>query len=246
MTPDTDNRLVKIAYDFYSFVRIQAHFEDDGIESKTPMSIIDHLPSDKYYDSYHDAAEQMQRYSGLCEELMALPLTAAADRLLSAAMTLSNIADLYYNYGRYDDAMELLERVKAIREKVLGQEHPDTAATYNSIAEVYNCLGDYPKALEWHEKALNIKEKALGKEHLGTATTYNNIAVVYKNQGDFLKALEWYVKSYRVIRRLGDMHPNTVLVKNNMETAYQATNLPEPFETYLATLLGDIDQPEES
>ncbi len=83
----------------------------------------------------------------------------------------------------------------AIYEKVLGTEHPDTAATYNNIALVYDSQGDYSKAREWYHKALAICEKVLGTEHPSTAATYDNIAGVYSRQGYYAKAMEWYHKA---------------------------------------------------
>ena len=50
----------------------------------------------------------------------------------------------------------------AIREKVLGEEHPDTTGTYRNIASVYGRQGDYDKVLEWYQKALAVFEKVLG------------------------------------------------------------------------------------
>jgi tetratricopeptide (TPR) repeat protein len=136
MTQDADNHFSKIAYDLYSFIRIHAPFADEGIENEQSVQIAIEHPSGNYYDSYKEAVEQMERYSTLCNELMALLLDSETDRLLAAAITLENIAELYRNYGRYDDALRLLQRILAIREKVLGIEHPDTAATYNNIAFV--------------------------------------------------------------------------------------------------------------
>jgi len=127
MTPDTESRLVKTAGDFYSFFRFHMSFEDEGIESeKIPEPIADSITYGKYYDSYEEASEQMERYADMCEELLALPLDSEPERLLSAAVTLGNIADLHYNYGNYDFAMKLFMQIKQIRENVLGIEHPDT------------------------------------------------------------------------------------------------------------------------
>ena len=105
MTPDTDNRLVKIASDFYSFIRLQIHFEDEEIESEKLKPITVDIPTDKYYDSYDEAKGQMNRYADLCEELLTLPMDAEPERLLSAAATLESIAELYHNYGNYTYAM---------------------------------------------------------------------------------------------------------------------------------------------
>jgi tetratricopeptide (TPR) repeat protein len=51
------------------------------------------------------------------------------------------------------------QKALAVREKVLGAEHSDTASIYNNIAIVYRNQSEYDKALKWHQKALAIKKK---------------------------------------------------------------------------------------
>ena len=133
----------------------------------------------------------------------------------------TDIADIYDSQGDYSKALEWYEKALAIKEKVLGKEHPSTATTYNNIAGVYESQGDYPKALEWCEKALAVSEKVLGKEHPSTATTYNNIAFVYSREGDYPKALEWYEKALAISEKiLGKEHPDTATTYNNIASIY--------------------------
>ena len=54
----------------------------------------------------------------------------------------------------------------AIRERVLGPEHPDTATTYNNIASVYYDQGDYKRALEYFDLA--VFKLKLGINHSNT------------------------------------------------------------------------------
>jgi tetratricopeptide (TPR) repeat protein len=42
--------------------------------------------------------------------------------------SLNNLAELYFSQGRYEQAEPLYKRALAIREKVLGREHPDAVA----------------------------------------------------------------------------------------------------------------------
>jgi tetratricopeptide (TPR) repeat protein len=140
---------------------------------------------------------------------------------------------LDYN-GQYKEALEWYMKALAIREKVLGTDHPCTASTYNNIAIVYYAQGEYEKALEWYNKALAIREKVLGQEHPDTACTYANIAIVYYEQGYYDKALEWHMKGYLgFLHKLGEVHCRTVKCKNNMALAYQKAGLNEPFEEWL-------------
>ncbi len=52
----------------------------------------------------------------------------------------------------YEKALKYTKKALAVKEKVLGTEHPDTATTYNSIAGVDKDMVDYDKALEYEKK----------------------------------------------------------------------------------------------
>ena len=73
----------------------------------------------------------------------------------------------------------------AIREAVLGGEHPDTAVSLNNLAGLYKSQGRYEEAEPLYQRALAIREAVLGGEHLGTAASLNNLAVVYLAQGRY-------------------------------------------------------------
>ncbi|MDR1565102.1 MAG: tetratricopeptide repeat protein [Oscillospiraceae bacterium] len=53
----------------------------------------------------------------------------------------------YEHKGAYDKASEYYFKALAIREKVFGTEHIDTATIYNNIGNVYDYMGDHDKAL---------------------------------------------------------------------------------------------------
>ena len=50
------------------------------------------------------------------------------------------------------------------------------------------------------------------------ALTYNNMALVYKAKKDLPKAKEYWEKAYAIfLKRLGPNHPNTKLVKGELD-----------------------------
>ena len=141
---------------------------------------------------------------------------------VSYATLFNNLAGVYKDQGDYVKALEYYGKALAIKERVLGTDHPNTATTYNNLAVVYKNQGDYVKALEYYGKTLAIRERVLGTDHLDTATTYNNLAVVYEDQGDYVKALEYYGKALAIKERvLGTDHPNTATTYNNLAVVYQ-------------------------
>jgi tetratricopeptide (TPR) repeat protein len=75
-------------------------------------------------------------------------------------------------------ALEYHEKSLKIRQKILGEEHIDTAKSYLNIGSVYESMSEHLRAIEYYEKSLKIKKKLLG-EDVDTASNYNNIGSVY-------------------------------------------------------------------
>jgi len=155
------------------------------------------------------------------------------------------IAHLYHFMGYgfneladYPQSLKYNEKALAIRNKVLGAEHPKTASSYNNIGGVYNSLGNFDLALEFYGKALYIREKDLGSEHPDTATSYNNIGFVHSEQGNYDLALECYMKSLSIREKiLGPEHPNTASSYNNIGGIYDSLgNFDLALEYYMKSL----------
>jgi tetratricopeptide (TPR) repeat protein len=63
-----------------------------------------------------------------------------------------------YRAGRYSDAIQIAQRVLAIREKALGRDHPDVAQSLNDLAELYRRQGNYADAELLCQRSLDIRE----------------------------------------------------------------------------------------
>ena len=123
----------------------------------------------------------------------------------------------HWPLAAYAQARPLCERALAIREQVLGPEHPDTATSLNNLAFLLKDQGDRAAARPLHERALAIREKALGPEHPDTATSLNNLARLLQEQGDLAGArpiLERALAIYETA--LGREHPDTAISVNNL------------------------------
>ena len=53
------------------------------------------------------------------------------------------MAGVFRAQGEYEKALEYYGKAQAIRERVFGTEHPDTARTYNNMAGVFYARGKY-------------------------------------------------------------------------------------------------------
>ena len=61
--------------------------------------------------------------------------------------------------GRYGEAEPQIKRSLAIREKVLGSDHPDVARSLNNLADVQQHLGFYEDALDRYRSDLQAWEE---------------------------------------------------------------------------------------
>jgi tetratricopeptide (TPR) repeat protein len=80
--------------------------------------------------------------------------------------------------GSYTQARPYFEQVLAIREQVLGPEHPDTATSLNNLALLLKDQGDYEAARPLYERVLTIWWQVLGPKHPWTVAVRNNLAML--------------------------------------------------------------------
>jgi tetratricopeptide (TPR) repeat protein len=142
---------------------------------------------------------------------------------IELAIALSRIANLYQDQGSYAEAEPLYLRSLKIREKHLGEEHPDTSTSLNNIAELYRSMGRYKEAEPLYLRSLKISEKHLGEEHPDTAVSLNNVATLYQSMGRYEEAEPLYLRSLKIReKQLGEEHPDTATSLNNIAGLYES------------------------
>jgi tetratricopeptide (TPR) repeat protein len=140
----------------------------------------------------------------------------------SAATLLRNAGYYLHQRGQYGEAEPLYQHALAIRERVCGQEHPDTAESLSKLAWLYDDQGKYAKAEPLDRRALEIREKVLGPEHSETATSLNNLAGTYHRQGRYEKAELLFQRALAIKEKeLGLEHPDTATSLNNLAALYE-------------------------
>ena len=100
--------------------------------------------------------------------------TAESDSELAATLY-ANIGYHLQMVADYTGARPYLERALAIREKVLGGEHPDTALSLNNLGALLQAMGDLAGARAHYERALQILRQSLGEDHPHTVTVRGNL-----------------------------------------------------------------------
>jgi len=80
--------------------------------------------------------------------------------------------------GDLAGAQPYYERALAIRERVLGPDHPDTAGSLNNLGSLLRAQGDLAGAQPYYERALAILELKLGPGSPATQIVRRNLALL--------------------------------------------------------------------
>ncbi len=125
--------------------------------------------------------------------------------------------------GDYTGARPYYERALAIREKVLGPDHPATAGSLNNLGMLHQAIGDLAGARLYLERALAIWEKVLGPDHPATALSLNNLGALLQDLGDLAGARPYIERALAIRKKVLDPdHPDTATSLNNLGALLQA------------------------
>jgi tetratricopeptide (TPR) repeat protein len=143
-----------------------------------------------------------------------------------AARLLHHTGYYLHTHAQYGEAEELYEQGLALREQVLGHEHPDTATSLNDLARLSRMQGKYRRAEPLYRQALAIRERVLGHGHLETASSYHNLARLYLDLGRYDRAEPLYEKVLAIRKQqLGLEDPLYAQSLNSLANLYYARGL---------------------
>jgi TonB family protein len=99
---------------------------------------------------------------------------------------------------KYDKALPLAERVLAIREQVLGPDHPLVARALRHLAEILFAKGKRKEAVTTYERYLGIAEKVVGKDSPNLVEPLDHYVCLLVFGGQPFEALEIQKRLYRI------------------------------------------------
>ena len=152
-------------------------------------------------------------------------VSSEADGTLTArpGLLLNSLAELYRAQGRYSDAQLFYERSLAVREKILGPDHPDIATSLSDLGGLYNAQGRSPEALSLQLRALSIREKVFPSDPAAVANSLNNLAEVYRSQGLFKDAEPLHRRSLAMREKIyGKSDPKVAISLTNLAHVFRA------------------------
>ena len=130
------------------------------------------------------------------------------------------IGGCQYDIGQYIGAEKMYRATLALKEQVLGKEHPWTLVGANNLAVSLNRQDKYAEAEAIHRATLALREEVLGKEHPSTLTSINNLAESLSHQGKYAEAEAMHRATLELQEEvLGKEQPSTLTSMNNLAQA---------------------------
>jgi tetratricopeptide (TPR) repeat protein len=146
----------------------------------------------------------------------ALAAGEAGDHAHCVAATLNNLGMLYLERNEPGRAGDLLGRALALRERVFGPDHPETANSLNNLGLACREAGEL-------EQALAIRGRVLGPEHPDVAAALNTLAGAYAALGRRDRATPLLRRALEIWRTsLGEAHPRVVDAMVNLAASYRS------------------------
>jgi hypothetical protein len=116
--------------------------------------------------------------------MMAYQTKLIGEEAIVAQASLLLCSGLYaLGIGAYVDAEKMTKKSTEFRERVLGDEHPDTITSKANLALTYWNQGRWTEAETMGLEVLETSKRVLGDEHPSTITRKANLASTYRNQG---------------------------------------------------------------
>jgi tetratricopeptide (TPR) repeat protein/predicted Ser/Thr protein kinase len=136
---------------------------------------------------------------------------------------LENIGLIQAERGRFAEAIDYQQRALAIKEAVLGPEHPEVASAHINLGHALAGKRDNVLAREHFERAVVIKQAVLGPEHPDVATAIHNIGVSLMIEGHYVDALDRFDRALLLREAaLGPEHPHVAHTLGNIGFARNA------------------------
>ena len=138
------------------------------------------------------------------------------------ATCLMENAQNHIEQREFDEALANLETAIALRERLLGEAHPDTLDALERLARLYRSLERFAPSEALFRKALAIREREFGREHLDTISLINRLAGLYRDNARYDQAETLYLRALEARERLlGSDHRHTLAVRFNLAGLYQ-------------------------
>jgi len=150
------------------------------------------------------------------------------------AASLNNLAVLYKDMGKYNEAEELIEDAIDITEKTASKKCSPYAIALNNQAMILQAMGRYPNAEPILNQAIEIAGETLNDKSTNYVRLMTNLALLYQDMKKYSEAETIYNNAIKIKEnRLGTNHPDYAHLLNNLAALYMLMNKYDKVEDLL-------------
>eukprot|EP00300_Choanocystis_sp_HF-7_P040935 c7526_g1_i2.p1 GENE.c7526_g1_i2~~c7526_g1_i2.p1 ORF type:complete len:878 (-),score=164.17 c7526_g1_i2:266-2899(-) len=111
-----------------------------------------------------------------------------SESLIQTAEALTELGQIYTKYGNHIQALDIQERARKIKVKLVGTSEPSTARSHILLGRCYAALDMYDQATEHGQRAMNLFGTLEGPTHPATLEAMSNLALTYQGTLKYQKA----------------------------------------------------------
>jgi tetratricopeptide (TPR) repeat protein len=137
----------------------------------------------------------------LAEEMYQKAISLFEKGDLPEASAYVNLADVYLDTGRLDEARALLEIALDLRKQHIGERTPEMATVLQGFGNLFMQQQRYPESLKYHQEALAIRKECLGSEHVDVGRSLYNVAVILFNLRKFCESYTTAQKAQEILQQ---------------------------------------------
>lgn len=150
------------------------------------------------------------------------------------AVLMSTHGAVLFELGRFDEALDLLQRAKALHAESIGTSHPGYAGVVQNIGSLHTARGEPLEGRRYFLEALKVMEALLGEDSTQLADLHYNLGVVDVDLGE-LDAAEAAFETAREMyeRERGPDHPWVAAALEELARVELKRDRPERARKYL-------------
>ncbi|TEY74896.1 hypothetical protein BOTCAL_0068g00230 [Botryotinia calthae] len=142
---------------------------------------------------------------------------------IATLSTMNNLAAMYLDSRRLEEACPLLQQTLEIKHTMLGPQHPRSLNTTNNLANLLVLQLQFDSATEMYEKTLVGYKKLNGPVHKTVIESLNNLGEVAMKRGNFLEAEKLFQEGLKKLELLGGRGEDglALYIKANIALVYK-------------------------
>lgn len=179
----------------------------------------------------------------LLEKMCSLDSALAGQHEVFSAEVINGFADVLFREGNYSDGAVLFKVALDLRERIIGEAHPETLETMASLANVLAKQDEWEEASHFASLAYRKRQKILGNTHPDTLSSLHALGNVYYHRRQYIACVEVQERVLEARKRtLGCQHPQTTTTFNELAKAQLAIGAYRMAEASFRTALRGYEE----